>query len=103
MTYTIYQKLARHLDNLPGGFPPTESGVEIRILKRLFTPDEAELATHLNLIAEEARVIARRAKITRQQAAERLELMAKKGLILRSAAHVYGGAVCYRHLGISCE
>jgi len=86
MTDPIYQKLARHLDNLPGGFPPSESGVEIRILKRLFTPDEAELATHLTLIAEEARVIARRAKITPRQAAERLELMAKKGLILRSVS-----------------
>jgi len=93
MTDPIYQKLARHLDNLPGGFPPTESGVEIRILKRLFTPDEAELATHLTLIAEEARVIARRAKITRQQAAERLELMAKKGLILRSVSD--GGQPMY--------
>jgi len=24
----VYQRLAKHLDNLPGGFPPTESGVE---------------------------------------------------------------------------
>ena len=38
MEEEIYKKLAKHLDNLPGGFPPTESGVELRILKRLFTP-----------------------------------------------------------------
>ena len=37
----VYQDLARHLDNLPAGFPRTETGVEIRILKRLFTPREA--------------------------------------------------------------
>ena len=43
----VYQALRRHLDSLPGGFPPTDSGVEIRILKRLFSPDEAELARHL--------------------------------------------------------
>ena len=48
MTEEIYQKLARHLDNLPGGFPPTETGVELRILRRLFTPEQAELAL-LNL------------------------------------------------------
>jgi hypothetical protein len=25
----IYQKLAHHLDNLPGGFPSTGSGIEL--------------------------------------------------------------------------
>ncbi|MBW2172670.1 MAG: 4Fe-4S binding protein [Deltaproteobacteria bacterium] len=79
----VYQKLAKHLDNLPGGFPPTESGVELRILRRLFTPEEAELALHLTLIAEEPRVIARRAKLSPEEAARRLEEMAKKGLIYR--------------------
>ena len=83
MERATYQQLARHLDNLPGGFPPTESGVELRILKRLFTPEEAELALHLSLISEEPRVIARRAGISREEAARRLEAMAKKGLILR--------------------
>lgn len=83
MESATYQRLARHLDNLPGGFPPTETGVELRILKRLFTPEEAELALHLSLISEEPRVIARRAGILREEAARRLESMAKKGLILR--------------------
>lgn len=32
---------------MPVGFPATESGVEIRILKHLFTPDEARIATYL--------------------------------------------------------
>lgn len=30
-----YQKLAQHLDKLPGGFPPSDSGAELRLLKRL--------------------------------------------------------------------
>jgi len=77
----VYQELARHLDDLPGGFPPTESGVELRILRRLFTPEEAELALHLSLIPEEARVIAHRARIAPQETARRLDEMAKKGLI----------------------
>jgi len=83
----IYKKLARHPDNLPGGFPPTESGVELRILKRLFTPEEAALAIHLTLIPEELRVIARRAKIDREEAGRKLEEMSKKGLIFRVALH----------------
>jgi len=83
MENLIYRKLAEHLDNLPGGFPPTETGVELRILKKLFHPEEAELALHLTLISEEPRVIARRANIPREEAARRLEAMARKGLIVR--------------------
>ena len=77
----IYQKLAQHLDNLPGGFPSTESGVELRILKRLFTPEDAELAQHLTLIPEESRVIAHRAGIRSGEAQQRLTKMVEKGLI----------------------
>ena len=82
MAIDIYEKLAKHLDDLPGGFPRTESGVEIRILRRLFTPEDAELAPHLTLIPEEPRVIARRAKIPVEEATRRLKEMNKKGLIL---------------------
>ncbi len=78
----VYQKLARHLDNLPGGFPSTESGVELRILRRLFTEDEAELALHVSLIPAEAGVIARRAGIRRAEAEQRLAELARKGLIM---------------------
>ena len=57
MTDDIYQRLAKHLDKLPGGFPSTESGVELRLLRRLFTPEQAELAPHLTLIPEEPRLV----------------------------------------------
>jgi hypothetical protein len=81
MATDIYDRLAQHLDDLPAGFPRTESGVEIRILRRLFTPEDTELALHLTLIPEEPRVIARRAKIPVGEAARRLEEMLEKGLI----------------------
>lgn len=81
MAKDIYQKLAKHLDNLPGGFPPSETGVELRILKKLFTPEEAELAISAGLIPEEARVIAKRAKIDPAEAETRLAELAGKGLI----------------------
>jgi electron transport complex protein RnfB len=83
MVQEIYRKLANHLDELPGGFPRTESGIELRILQKLFSPDNAELALHLTLIPEKPRVIARRANISVDQASSRLEKMAKKGLIYR--------------------
>jgi hypothetical protein len=81
MSLDIYRKLAQHLDDLPAGFPSTESGVELRILQRLFTPERAELALHLTLFPEEAELIASRAEIDPEEAAQRLEKMAKKGLI----------------------
>jgi len=82
MAANVYERLAQHLDDLPGGFPRTENGVEVRILRRLFTPEDAEFALHLTLIPEEPRVIARRAKIPVREAARQLEEMSKKGLIL---------------------
>jgi electron transport complex protein RnfB len=81
MATDVYERLARHLDNLPGGFPRSESGVELRILRRLFTPEDAELALRLTLIPEEPRVVARRAKIPVEETARRLDEMEKRGLI----------------------
>lgn len=43
----VYVKLQKHLNNQAVGFPATKSGVEIRILKHIFTPEEAEIATCL--------------------------------------------------------
>ncbi len=46
-TEGIYRSLQKHLDNQAVGYPATKSGVEIRILKRFFSPDEARLAMHM--------------------------------------------------------
>ena len=43
----IYRILQKHLDTLPVGYPATRSGVEIRILQRIFTPVQAAVATAL--------------------------------------------------------
>lgn len=43
----IYRDLQQHLDRQAIGFPATKSGAEIRILKRLFSPEEARLSLHL--------------------------------------------------------
>ena len=37
MAEGLYEKLANHFGQLPAGFPRTESGVELGILRRLFT------------------------------------------------------------------
>ena len=81
MSPDVYQNLARHLDDLPGGFPATDSGVELRILRRLFTPEEAALAVKLTMIPEEAHVIALRAKMDPKETKKLLDEMGLKGLI----------------------
>ena len=43
-----YRRLQKHLDKMPVGFPATKSGVEINLLKGIFTPEEASIATHLD-------------------------------------------------------
>ncbi len=51
-TKDVYRELQERLDKMPVGFPPTESGVEIRLLKQLFTPIEAKIAIKLTLMPE---------------------------------------------------
>ncbi len=77
----IYQKLAAYLNTLPSGFPAAESGVELKMLKRLYTPEEAALFLHLTLIPETAKVVALRAQLDPEITAKRLEEMVQKGLI----------------------
>ena len=60
MSDQIYAKLAKVLDTLPSGFPSTGSGVEIKILKRIFQPEEAELFCDLRLALETPEQIAKR-------------------------------------------
>ncbi|NMD05548.1 MAG: 4Fe-4S ferredoxin, partial [Deltaproteobacteria bacterium] len=40
----VYQRLAEFLDTMPQRYPVnTESGIELRILQKIFTPDDAEM------------------------------------------------------------
>ena len=78
-----YIKLREHLDSFPLGFPETSTGVEIKILKKLFSEEEARIAIFLTPIPDTASRIARRAKMDKNEMAKKLELMAKKGLIFR--------------------
>ncbi|MCG8637417.1 MAG: 4Fe-4S binding protein [Desulfobacterales bacterium] len=81
----LYKRLAKHLDTLPAGFPPTESGVELRILKRLFTEEEAAVALGLSMIPEPAENIAERLGNTDAATLDPvLDKMSRKGLIYRS-------------------
>jgi electron transport complex protein RnfB len=81
----VYSRLAEHLDNLPAGYPATESGVELRILKRLFSPTEATIALGLTMRPEPAGAIAARLGQEESHLAPILEEMSHKGLIFRAS------------------
>lgn len=82
---SLYRELQQHLDRMPVGFPATDSGVEIRILQQLFTPEEARIALELSAIPEPAGTIHKRLKsrLSLDELIQALERMDGKGLILR--------------------
>jgi electron transport complex protein RnfB len=83
----VYKALQMHLDSMPVGFPATESGVEIRILKRLFSPEEAKLAIQLKYSTypkESLESIFERLRginLSIEEVEEKLDTMARKGLL----------------------
>ena len=81
MDDAVYKKLAKALDSLPNGFPATETGLEIKILKKIFTPEEAELFCDLKLQLESAEQISRRTGRPLEYLEEKLTTMWQKGEI----------------------
>lgn len=81
MSEDVYRKLAQRLDAIPNGFPATQSGIELRLLAKMFTPEEAGLACVMRLTHESAADIAARAGVEPDPAYRTLKGMARKGLI----------------------
>ncbi|HRZ25923.1 MAG TPA: 4Fe-4S binding protein [Spirochaetota bacterium] len=76
-----YELLANVLGSLPNGFPRTETGVELELLKKLFAPDEAELFCRLRLNKETAREIAERTGLEKSALETKLARMWERGLV----------------------
>ncbi len=77
MKKDVYRLLQKHLDRMPIPFPATESGVELRLLKHLFSVEEAEVALCLSALPEPASKIYRRLK-RKDLTVGRLEVMLKR-------------------------
>ena len=76
-----YRNLSKKLDEIPNGFPPTESGVELRLLAKLFTPEEADLASSMSLIHQTIKMITENSNLEESNVKSLLISMVKKGLI----------------------
>jgi electron transport complex protein RnfB len=81
MPENVYHKLAQRLDTIPNGFSPTKSGVELRLLAKIFTPAEAALASVMRLTLEPAADIATRAGENPDEVYRTLKKMARQGQI----------------------
>lgn len=58
----VYHDLRKHLDSQAVGFPKTRSKVEIRLLKHIFTPEQARIAACLNYKPEPLETVYERAR-----------------------------------------
>jgi Na+-translocating ferredoxin:NAD+ oxidoreductase subunit B len=81
MISEVYHRLAERLNATPNGFPKTASGVELRLLAKVFTPEEASLAAVMHLQHEPASEIAARTGAEPHRAYKVLKGMARKGLV----------------------
>ena len=77
----VYRELARKLDSIPPGFPATESGVELELLSRFYTREEATIIIAMRLTYEADGEIAARAAMDSGAAYEILNDAARKGLV----------------------
>ena len=90
MNQDSYQRLAQRLDALPNGFPSTADGAELRLLAKLFTPEEADLVARLRLTLETPQEIANRIDGDAKTIRAQLKGMARRGLI-KANRHPAGG------------
>lgn len=83
MASDVYDQLREQLDQYSVGFPTTASGVEIKILERLFTEEEARMYLNLSMMLETPEAVAERLKQDPDEVARLLEQMAERGLLFR--------------------
>ena len=82
----VYLKLRLEINKMPIAYTETTSGVELKILKHLFTPEEAEMALNLNIMPETLDRIHKRISkngitITKKALEDMLDNLVQKGAI----------------------
>ena len=77
----MYERLANVLGTLPQGFPRTKSGVEMKLIKMAFTPEEVALAGQLTRFPETAAEIAKRVGMDEADVTVLLESLIPRRLV----------------------
>jgi Na+-translocating ferredoxin:NAD+ oxidoreductase subunit B len=76
-----YVLLANKLDALPNGYPQTKDGAEIKLLAKLFTPEEAALTASLQPELETIASISARTGVSQEELRSNLKGLSRRGLI----------------------
>ena len=99
MNDNIYEKLRERIDSYSVGFSATPSGIEIKILQKIFNPVEAEIYLQMERKLETAETIARRVGQDTEIVGDILRGMTAKGLTFpRTKAGVkYYAAAPFMH------
>ncbi len=79
----VFEQLRERLDSLSTGFPSTAGGAEMKVLKRLFTAEDAELFLQMTPMLESPADAAKRTGRDEGELAVKLEDMAGRGLLFR--------------------
>jgi electron transport complex protein RnfB len=77
----VYERLADRLANTPNGFPRSRKGTDLKLLAKMFAPEEAALAAVMHLYREDVAGIAARAGVDEGVAYRILKAMARRGLL----------------------
>lgn len=83
----VYKALQEHMDSFPVRFPKRKDQAELRLLKRLFSPEEAKIATKLRFTPRPSETVddiyprVADLGISKHDLEEVLDRMAKKGII----------------------
>ena len=83
MIDNIYRQLQERLDLFSVGFPATASGIELKILRYLFTEEDAAMFLALSHSLETPDSVAERLGQPADAVAARLDDMAERGLLFR--------------------
>ena len=83
MATEVYYRLREQMDQYSTGFPASESGVELKILEKLYTEEDAEIYLDLSMLLEAPDAFATRTGRSPEEMVEKLEDMAKRGLLFR--------------------
>ncbi len=81
MANSVFERLQDVLDTIPNGFPKSREGLDIQILKKIFTEEEASIASDLKMNWETPETIAARTGRDKDILKEKLRKMHQRGEI----------------------
>jgi Pyruvate/2-oxoacid:ferredoxin oxidoreductase delta subunit len=99
MSSIVYRELQQYLDTMSMGFPPTASGIELKILQKLFSEKDARLFLSLTTELKTAEDIAARLDCDTAEMTSHLQDMRDRGLLfsVKKGDVTKYGIISYMH------